>query len=284
MNFRRPTPSPSGAWIASVAIHVVVAVLFIQALVLRHPFFISFGQPAPAVVVERIGFLSLPQPKTHGPATPGRSGGDGVARKPSAVAMPAAPIRIPTSITAAPKGSPVASNEPSSGPLIGGGGQLRGIQPRYEDPRVWAAPGQIASAPKTATERLDSVIVSDIGAYNDSVRVANAGKRAPGDWTFQRNGQKYGIDSRYIRLGPVSIPTAVLAMLPLNLTGNPTTYERNKTLTSRHDEIFEQAQRGMNDADFEKAVRSIRERKERERREAEAEKKKAAQQAASQPN
>lgn len=280
MKFRRP----SGAWITSVAIHVMVAGLFVQALLSRHPFFIDFGRPAPEVVVERIGFLSLPQQKNQGPAIPGRSGGDGISQKPSIVPRPATPTSVPTIITAAPKGPPVASNEPSSGPLIGGGGQLRGIQPRYEDPRLWVAPGQIASAPKTPTERLDSIIIVDIGAYNDSVRVANGGRRAPGDWTFERNGQKYGIDSKFIRLGPVSIPTAVLAMLPINITGNPTTYERNKSLTSRHDEIFEQAQRGMNNADFDKAVRSIRERKERERRDAEAEKKKAAQGAASQPN
>jgi hypothetical protein len=280
MKLRRP----SGAWITSVAIHVVVAVLFIQAILSRHPFFMSFGNPAPPAVVERIGFLSLPSPNNPGPPTPGRSGGDGVSKKPSAVPLPPAPLSVPTTLTPAPKGPPVASIGPSSGPLIGGGGQLRGIQPRYEDPRVWIAPGQIATAPKTPTERLDSVIAGDIGAYNDSVRVANTGKRAPGDWTFEKNGQKYGIDSKYIRLGPVSIPTAILAMLPINITGNPTTYERNKTLTARHDEIFEQAQRGMNNADFDKAVRSIRERKERERREAEDVKKKAAQEAASRPD
>lgn len=274
---------PSGAWITSVAIHMVVALLFIQALLSRHPFFMSFGYQTPAPVVQHIGFLSLPQPKLHGAATPGRNGGDGISRKPRVVQMPVAPSSVPTALAAPPKGPPVASNGPSSGPLIGGGGQLRGIQPRYEDARVWHGPGQVASAPKTATERLDSVIVADIGAYNDSVRIANGGKRAPGDWTFEKNGQKYGIDSKYIRLGPFSIPTAVLAMLPINLTGNPTTYERNKSLTSRHDEIFEQAQRGINNADFDKAVKSIRERKERERKEAEAEKKKATVEAASQP-
>jgi hypothetical protein len=275
MKLRRP----SGAWITSVAIHVVVAAIFLQALVGRH-FTISFGSQSASPVVERIGFVTLPQPTSKGPARAGRSGGDGISNRPTVVPMPSAPSAVPTTIAAPPKGPPTASNEPSSGPLIGGGGALRGIQPRYEDPRVWATPGRIAAAPKTSIERLDSVIVSDIGAYNDSVRVANAGRRAPGDWSVQKDGQKYGIDSKYIRLGPVSIPTAVLAMLPLNLTGNPTTYERNKTLTANHNEIFEQAQRGMNNADFDKAVRSIRERKERERREAEAEKKKAAQQSA----
>ena len=278
MRFRRP----SGAWITSLAIHLVVAVLFIQAILSRHPDFLSFNHPVSAPVVERIGFLALPQPRNHLPPTPGRSGGDGLASKPSAVQMPTAPTQVPTTVAPPPKGPPVNSIGPSSGPLIGGGGQLRGIQPRYEDPRVWVAPGEIASAPKTDVQRLDSVIANDIGAFNDSVRVANSGRK-PGDWTFEKGGKKYGIDSKYIHLGPFSIPTAVLAMLPLNITGNPTTYQRNKTLTANHDEIFEQAQRGINDADFEKAVRSIRERKERERKEAEEIKKKAAQDAISQP-
>jgi len=35
MKFRRP----SGAWITSIAIHMVVAVLFIQAILSRHPDF-----------------------------------------------------------------------------------------------------------------------------------------------------------------------------------------------------------------------------------------------------
>jgi hypothetical protein len=278
MKLRRP----SGAWITSVAIHMVVAVVFIQALLSRHPFFLSFGKPAPAPVVEHVGFVILPPAGSPGPARPGRSGGDGISNDPTVQPMPAAPTTVPTTIAPPSKGPPV-SGMPSSGPLIGGGGALRGIQPRYEDPRVWSRPGRIAVLPKTDVERLDSVIVADIGAYNDSVRVANTGKRAPGDWTFQKNGQKYGVDSRYIRLGPVSIPTAVLALLPLNIAGNPTTYERNKTLNSRHDEIFEQAQRGINNADFDKAVKSIRERKERERREAEAAKKKAAEQATQLP-
>ncbi|MEO7041680.1 MAG: hypothetical protein ABI035_05410 [Gemmatimonadaceae bacterium] len=279
MKFRRP----SGAWLTSVAIHIVVALIFIQAILARRSSFFSSGPNVPPPVVEHIGFLVLPHPKSVGPVTTGRSGGDGAAKKAAGVVMPAAPTVVPTTITPPIKGTPTVEMTPSSGPLVGGGGVLRGIQPRYEDPRVWTSPSRISSAPKTDVQRLDSVIVGDIGAYNDSVSRANKGKRAPGDWTFDKNGQKYGIDSKFIRLGPVSIPTAILALLPLNVSGNPTTYERNKTLNSRHDEIFEQAQRAINNADFDKAVKSIRERKERERKEAAAEKKKAADEAASQP-
>lgn len=276
--------TPSTPWLVSIAIHAVVIALFVQGLLMKHPLFNWFGHAAPvtAPVVERIGFLSLPQQKHAGAPTPGRAGGDGRSTVSRPIVPLVAPPSVPTTIAPPRPGAPAVSEEPSSGPLIGGGGPLRGVQPRYENPRLWGTPGEIATAPKTPAQRLDSVITGDIAAHNDSVRIAagNAG-RAPGDWTFEKGGHKYGIDSKYIRLGPVSIPTAILAMLPINLTGNPTTYERERTLNSRHDEIFEQAQRGINDADFQKAVRSIRERKERERREADAIKAKAAAEAAS---
>jgi len=188
--------------------------------------------------------------------------------------------------------APPTSQEPGTGPLIGGGGETRGVQPRYEDPRLWDSPGAIASAPKNSedrgsagkspAERLDSVVASVLGAHNDSMRVAAGGsRREPGDWTIEHNGQKYGIDRKFIRLGPLSIPTAVLAMLPLNITNNPTVSDRERRFSAMHDEIFSQAARAINDADFQKAVRGIRERKERERREREQAKRKAADSSAS---
>jgi hypothetical protein len=80
----------------------------------------------------------------------------------------------------------------------------------------------------------------------------------------------------------VSIPTAVLALLPINTTGNPTMNDRNKLQNQLRADIFWNAQRGMNEADFKKAVRSIRERKERERADAEKKARQADQPAAQQ--
>lgn len=279
---------PSGPWLASLAVHAVVVGLFIQALVMERPLFDVFGRErhvAPPVV-EHIGFVQLPSATPSAHPVAGRNGGEANSKRVSTVPRLVAPTTVPTEIKPpSPSSRAVMTEEPSSGPLVGGGGPLRGVQPRYADPRLWGAPGEVAAAPKTPAQRLDSVIAGDIKAHNDSIRIAqgNAGRK-PGDWTFEHNGQKYGIDSKYIRLGPVSIPTAILAMLPLNVGANPTVSDREKTLTSRHDEIFEQAQRGINEADFQKAVREIRERKDRERREAEAVKEKAAQQAASESN
>ena len=113
-------------------------------------------------------------------------------------------------------------------------------------------------------ETIDSLIADAIGPYNDSVAAA-AEKRDPTDWTVSKGGYKWGIDRHAIRLGPVSIPTAVLAMLPLNIQGNPITMERDRSYAAMNRDITWHAQQAINDADFMKAVRSIRERKERER-------------------
>lgn len=257
---------PSGAFLVSLAIHAVVVAFFVQALLLRNPLVDLFGRGAHRAppVVERIGFLQIPKPTTT-PGAPraGRAGGDGRAARaaPRLVAPRAVPSTIPAVST---RRAADTGGEPSTGPLVGGGGPLRGVQPRYTGPRVWTPAGTVVIAPKTPAQALDSVITAAIAAHNDSMRVAQGSGRAPGDWTFEHNGKKYGIDRKFIRLGPVSIPTAVLALLPLNITGNPTVMNRERTLTARHDEIFEQAQRGMNDADFQRAVRETRLRLERE--------------------
>jgi hypothetical protein len=99
------------------------------------------------------------------------------------------------------------------------------------------------------------------------MRVATGNQREPGDWTVTHNGQKFGIDRKFIHIGPVSIPTAILALLPLNVTGNPSTIERERRSSEIHSDIMAQAQRRINDADVDKAIKAIRERKDRERRE-----------------
>jgi len=219
----------------------------------------------PEIPAERIGFLRLP--KATGSPVAGKSGGD---NKPVSKVTPrklVAPTSIPSSIPPVPPTTSAPAPSEGSGPLVGSGGPTRGIRPTYSDPRLWSPPGDIVAAPKSAKERLDSAIVSIIAPFNDSIAAA-AGERKPGDWTFDHDGKKYGIDQKYIHLGKFSIPTAVLALLPINQQQNPTAYDRNKLSNQMHADIFWNAQRGMNDADFKKAVKSIRERKEREKEQA----------------
>lgn len=265
----------------SIVVHVLLAALFVRFLVSPAAFTMIFGRAnSPEVPAERIGFLQLP--KSSGPAVQGKSGGDNRPVSKTAPKKLIAPTSIPAAIPSVPVVTAPQEPEGGSGPLVGTGGPARGIRPTYTDPRVWAAPGDIVAAPKSAKEKLDSAVASIIAPYNDSVAAAS-GARRPGDWTFEKGGRKYGIDEKYIRLGKISIPTAILALLPINTTGNPTMNDRNRLQNQLHADIFWNAQRGMNEADFKKAVRSIRERKEREKADAEKKARQADQPAAQSP-
>jgi hypothetical protein len=243
---------------------VLAAALLIRFLVSPNIIqLILGGGKSEPVPVERIGFLRLPK-ATEKPVV-GKSGGDNRTATNKPPVRLVAPTIVPSTLP--PVTAPATSEpqlESGSGPIVGTGGPARGIRPSYSDPRLWPAPGDVVAAPKTPTQRLDSVIATIIKPYNDSLAVAS-GQRQPGDWTFEKDGKKYGIDPKWIHLGKFSIPTAILGMLPINAQANPVLAERNKISNQLHSDIMSQAQRGMNEADFRKAVRSIRERKERER-------------------
>ena len=154
--------------------------------------------------------------------------------------------------------------------MAGGKGPTSGVAPTYSDPRVWVKDPDLIYAPKTPEERLDSALVATIKHRQDSI-AANTyqpNKFERGDWTVEKNGKKYGIDQQYIHLGSVSIPTALLALLPLNkATANPVDLERQRNAAYQRSDIYYHAQAAISEAEFRAAVKAIRERKEREQRE-----------------
>jgi hypothetical protein len=267
MIFRRVVTRPDGTrkrlstpFLVSVGVHLVVAIALMQMLILNGDF--SSKAKREASDEEHVGFVRIAKGGGVEKRVVGKSGGDG---KPFASreihVVP--PVSVPTTISV-PTGPVIKVEEEGTGPLVGTGGPTKGVRPQYSDPRVWEPPGPIVSAPKTVKQTIDSLIADAIGPYNDSVAAA-AEKRDPTDWTVSKGGYKWGIDRHAIRLGPVSIPTAVLAMLPLNIQGNPMVMERDRANSYMNRDITWHAQQAINDADFMKAVRSIRERKERER-------------------
>lgn len=266
MIFRRVASEPSAtkrklspSFIVSLGVHVVVAIALMQMWILDGDF--SPKPKSSASPEERVGFVRLPQPGVSTPIA-GRSGGDGRAERSREIKV-VAPTSVPTTVPA-PSAAAKTTDAEGVGPIVGTGGPSRGIRPQYSDPRVWAPPGIVVSPPKTVAQTIDSIIGVAIAPYNDSVAAA-AQKRDPTDWTVEKGGYKWGIDKKAIRLGPVSIPTALLAMLPLNLQGNPTTIQRDRSYAAMNQDIAWHARQAINEADFMKAVRSIRERKERER-------------------
>ncbi len=263
--YRDPSRSAVSPFV-SVALHIVVIALLARVVMVRSDWIVLFGARAEPIVVERVGFLSLPSVGTSPAETP-RPGGDNraVVRSPAPPAL-VAPTGVPSFVPPAPPASAPRQDEGGSGPLVGTGGAARGIRPSYSDPRVWVSASPIVTAPMSPQQRLDSVVGSSVARLNDSLAALPAGREA-GDWTITRGGRKYGIDQKFIRLGPFSIPTALLAALPLNATANPTAEERYRRLSSMRFEIQEQAARAARDDEFRAAVRSLRERRERERRE-----------------
>lgn len=252
----------SPALVISASLHVAVAVVLLRLIVV--PEIHLFGKKSGSVPVERIGFLKLVKTPGEEP-TPGRSGGNARPLTKKDATRLIAPTRVPATLPPITSARPTMTEE-GTGPLVGTGGPARGIKPVFSDPRLWGPPGKIVTAPKTLKQDLDSLIAMGVGRYNDSLASEpGLSHWMQGDWTVGSGNHKIGIDPQYIRLGPVSIPTALLAMLSLNIGGNPTIYERNRSLNYMHRDISEHAQQAIDQADFNKAVRSIRERKERER-------------------
>ncbi|MEP7065484.1 MAG: hypothetical protein ABI889_05580 [Gemmatimonadota bacterium] len=247
-----------GSLLVSIALHIVVGAALVLILSIPNPIrqwlTTQRGEPPK---VEHITYVATP---SAGSAT-ARSGGDNVPVRGKTRSRPlVAPTTIPTTVPPAP-----VSTEPPSGagPVVGAGGPGAGVTPSYGDPRVWAPTGPTYYAPKTQAERLDSAISLRVFAHNDSMALYNSAKQ-PGDWTFEKNGQKYGMDQQKIYLGKLALPTALLALLPLNVQGNPARYQNDRMKESQRQEIFLNAQRAMDNDEFKDAVKHIRERKDRE--------------------
>lgn len=273
--WRKPGPSA----LLSLAVHVALGIMVWNAVQMPAVFdrLLQVDRTA-RPVRERVEFVQVAPPMaplTSRPTPSRRATGraaPAVAQPPEAVPL-VAPATVPTELPppSAGTGLPVRPDVPT-GPLRGGTGPTRGAQPTFDDPRVWAGEPEFTYAPKTDKERLDSALYATLRRHIDSVAANqySPNKFERGDWTFERNGQKYGIDQQFIRLGKFSIPTALLALLPLNrVQGNPIQMERDRNAAYMRADILYHAQAAMNEEEFRKAVRAIRDRKERERRAAE---------------
>jgi len=208
-----------------------------------------------------------PEPSGGGPAM-----ATGAAPGRTATRRLRAPIGVPVGIPQPPATAAAAPGVEDRTGAAGRGTDVTaatGVQPAYTDPRLWPQPGPFTPVPKTAAERTDSAVKAAFGIFTDSMQTAEANKgRAPGDWTVKdKSGGKWGWDEKGIRLGRVTIPQAVLSLLPLNVQANPTFNDpitRRETAFRRGD-IMYHAYRAASEDEFRRAVKRIRERRDRER-------------------
>ena len=258
---------PSAPLLISILVHLVVAIVLIEAVSFRYSLAGLFGSHEQRTA-EQLRYVQLHPRESAAPSAGPRNAP--ISTRPMALPPLHAPTSIPAGIPPVPSGAATADTGARGipGPLGGNPGPARGASPAYTDGRVWVGPAPAESPPLTSAQRLDSALKSRIAVHNDSMAAIaelQSHQRKPGDWTIKKGGETYGIDQQYIHLGKFSIPTAVLALLPLNVQGNPSAMENEHRLNMMHGEIMEQAQRAMNDAEFREAVKRIRERKERER-------------------
>jgi hypothetical protein len=267
----------------SVLLHLAVAFVVVQVLTFGHGLsgFLDFGKEEK--LEERLTYVATepkqPEPTPVKPTTPP------VARTPR-VSTPASGAQVEGPIELPAASAPVARADTGSGGSTAGTGNgvgavdpnVRGVKPEFGDPRVWRGPVGNGVAPgRDGIERLDSIIGYSITAARDSLdslaRAQGKYDRAPGDWTkTDKNGKKWGWDQQGIRLGKVTIPNALLGLLPLNaataanMSGNYTSMSRERQLSAARADILRMSERAQGETEFRKIANELRDRRERERR------------------
>lgn len=269
-----------GSIVASVAIHVVVIAL-IASITFRYPIAALFD-PNTTVRDVRVQYVAVrPAPKLRGNGEQGLKSEVKKKEKPQPAPAPLiAPTSVPTELPPAPP--PAASSSGSATGTAGGtGGSPDGVAtnvaPAMPDKRIELRPSALRM-PLSTAQKNDSAVKAIFLAYREAEIEAEAhAGRSPRDWTFEKGGGKYGIDSSYIYLGKFKLPSAILAALPLNPGGvDGARLIANRNADWIRQDIYDHAQ-GLSEDDFRAAVKRIRERKEREHEEDEAAKKAAAQ-------
>jgi hypothetical protein len=252
--------------LVSLAVHAV-AIALIASITFSYPIASFFGS-RDLTPTERITYIPVQ------PAAPKAAPRGVQTTATPKKAPPPAPLVAPTVIpTALPPIAPATPEvgSPTGSPTGTGGaptGLATGLEPALPDPRIELRPNMLR-LPMTQAQRNDSAVKAIYLAYRLAEIEAEARKgRDPRDWTFEKNGQKYGVDSSYIYLGKFKLPSAILAALPFNYGG----VDGRRIIEGRNaawiqNDIYAHSQ-GMSEDDFRAAIKRIRERKDREKREA----------------
>jgi hypothetical protein len=266
---RRGSERHRGPALVALVVHVVAVVLIgrmISVPVLD--FLRRTGQPP---VEERIAFVEPPREEAPRAAVPpaARSAPPTTRAAAPTDGRPALPVitAVPTGIDTAGAGSAAVAGAtaPPTGRVAFGTG-VAGLTTGPVDPRLVTPPPRPDAVVRAPVRAPELYVDAWVGAFWDSVAKAQqASGRRPGDWTTERNGDKYGMDQQFIYFGKFKLPTVLLALLPINAQANPGMTERNRVLRSMLAEIDFHAQRAANEAEFRQAVEELRARRERER-------------------
>jgi hypothetical protein len=264
MKFLRHQRS-TGSLAISIVLHVVlVSSLF--TIVFRYPLGQLMGIREPEPELERLTFVALDRAPTENSG--GRSTTTRQAMAPARLVAPQVmPTRLPVPATGAVELPARAAGGEGDGFGVSGSGLATGLVPRLPDSRIrLQAPDAAYRMPRGVSEDVDSIIDIAVGIAIDSLEIYRRDGRLP-EWILKtKGGSEWGITPKYIVLGKVKIPTALLALLPLNVGPGKSPVDLRTAAYIRRD-VLENGQRAVSEDEFKAAVKRIRERKERERKE-----------------
>ncbi len=196
-----------------------------------------------------------------------RASGFARSKEPADTAPPQAPPPPPPA-------PPVARD---SGPPVRRGADLslfESLQPRVGDGLAWvpprpALPAEVADALYGTHDHQDSVAVQRLRAMVDSLNeilTEEQRERRKPVWTTTVAGTTFGIDSQYIHVAGIKIPTAALALLPIRLPeGNYGEQLRARQLQEMREDLLRSAARAETYQDFKRYVRELRARRQEAR-------------------
>lgn len=174
------------------------------------------------------------------------------------VATIIAPTEVPVGIPPSPDSAMVI-------------GTNRTIGPSFAEGRVWVRPleaelGVVGPSTSVAAHvaRVDSALRVKILSFIDSMPPDSFATRAMPSWTSEIDGQTWGMDGKWIYLGDLKLPTALLALLPFP-QGNYYEAKREQELQRIRTDIIRAARAAENAEDFKDYVEQVRRRKQEER-------------------
>jgi hypothetical protein len=266
-DFRLPKRPRWSAW--AIAISAIVNALLLTYDV--KPWLPPTRLPPSLIVLmppgsegERI--VDMPWIEPGGAARQGR--GAGVTPRPEPEQAPSPEQAVPDQ-PERPVAVVTERSDTGGEPTVPGRDPVYRIGPKVGEGKLWvqplpAPPKEIARAlARTHFELVDSAVSAIVQAYIDSVLNAPAppGAKAP-SWTTQVFGKTFGLDSKYIYLGGLKIPTAILALLPIN-EGTNVDLTNARRLAAIREDLQYAAARAQTMDDFKRAVREIRQERER---------------------
>lgn len=213
--------------------------------------------------------FNMPYLEPGGAAKKGKAAGIAPRPEQEATPTPEPEVAPPQPVAEAP----VVTERPRTdtavvAPVAAGPGARR-IGPALGEGKLWvrplpAPPRELAQAlARSHLELVDSAVSAIVQAFVDSVLSAPTpeGARLP-SWTTQISGKTFGIDSKYIYLGGLRIPSAVLALLPIK-GGATMEFSQANRLALIQEDLTRASARAETMDDFKRAIRELRAERER---------------------